>query len=122
MPVRTTEMPIACILHGYQMTHTQRVPGSLHLSVSPSMSPCLHVSMVLPPAHATLPPAVQCVGVYVCVRVSIVIAAPFAQHLRLPTTTQVRYHYLAKAESQKLGPTIGSRLNALECEFQTVPS
>lgn len=35
---RTTEMSIACILHGYQMTHTQRVPGSLHLSVSPSRS------------------------------------------------------------------------------------
>lgn len=81
----------------------------------------LQVSIVLPPAQATLPPAVQIceevyVWVYVCVRVSIVIAAPFAQHLRLPTTTQVRYHYLAKAESQKLGPTIGSRLNALDCD------
>lgn len=38
MPGQTTEMSIACILHGYQMTHTQRVPGSLHLSVSHSMS------------------------------------------------------------------------------------
>lgn len=63
MPGQTTEMSIACILHGYQMTHTQRVPGSLHLSVSHSMS-----RLFCPPslvAHSSMLPVVQmCVYCY----------------------------------------------------------
>lgn len=55
MPGQTTEMSIACILHGYQMTHTQHVPGSIHLSVSHSMSRLFYPLM----AHSTLLPVVQ---------------------------------------------------------------
>lgn len=57
MPGQTTEMSIACVLHGYQMTHTQRVPGSLHLSVSHSMS-----RLFCPPSW--LPVVQMCVYCY----------------------------------------------------------